>query len=89
MNPEVESDPVMITRTSTDPKALGTSSSPAGRRTGANSGDVAQPGSSPATTATATTTTETTGVLEQGRRGGLSTAQTGPVDARPGADPNS
>jgi hypothetical protein len=46
------------------------------------------PGSSPATTATATTTTETTGVLEQGRRGGLSTAQTGPVDARPGTDPN-
>ena len=41
MNPEVESNPVMITRTSTDPKALGTSSSPAGRRTGANSGDVA------------------------------------------------
>ena len=48
MNPEVESNPVMITRTSTDPKALGTSSSPAGRRTGANSGDVAHPAANPA-----------------------------------------
>ena len=34
------------------------------------------------------TTADTIGVLEQGRRGGLSTAQTGPVDARPGTDPN-
>ena len=42
MNPEVESNPATITRTSTDPMAPGTSSSPTGRRTEANSGDVEQ-----------------------------------------------
>lgn len=42
MNPEVESNPAMITRTSTELKALGTSSGLSRRRPKTNSGDVAQ-----------------------------------------------
>jgi hypothetical protein len=49
-----------------------------------NSGDVVF-ASSHATTATAATTTR---VLDQAGRGGLSTAQTGPVDRRSDPDAN-
>jgi hypothetical protein len=77
MNPEVESDPVMITRTSTDPKALGTSSSPAGRLTGANSGDVAQQSERPLTTTVTAASSRPRHGLER-----LSTDQTRPVDSR-------